>query len=133
MNLISAVSPCGELRFKVTKSRVRATVFIEFLTRLLHDLPGVLVVIVDRHLAHKTKRVTQFVDSVAPWLHTFYFPPYSPELNPDEWVWNDLKNNGIGRKVVSGGPRDLDRKQGSLSDTLPGSRYAASRWGSRAQ
>ena len=26
-----------------------------------------------------------------------------------------------------GGPKDLDRKQGAISDTLPGSRYAASR------
>lgn len=33
----------------------------------------------------------------------------------------------------SGGPRELDRKQGSLSEALPGSHYAASRWGSGAQ
>jgi transposase len=107
--LISAVSPRGELRFMVTKGRVGAKVFIEFLTRLLHDIPGVLFVIVDGHPAHKAKLVQRFVASVAPRLHLVLLPPYSPELNPDEWVWNDLKNNGIGRMVITG-PDDLKRE-----------------------
>jgi 2-polyprenyl-3-methyl-5-hydroxy-6-metoxy-1,4-benzoquinol methylase len=33
----------------------------------------------------------------------------------------------------SGGPRELDRKRGALSEALPGSRYAASSWGSGAK
>jgi len=39
----------------------------------------------------------------------FFLPPYSPELNPDELGWNDLKNNGVGRMTVSG-PDDLKQK-----------------------
>jgi transposase len=35
-------------------------------------------------------------------------PPYSPELNPDELVWNDVKNNGVGRMLVKN-PVDLKR------------------------
>jgi len=27
-------------------------------------------------------------------------PPYSPDLNPDEWVWNNVKNDRIGRGVI---------------------------------
>ena len=109
MNLLSAVSPRGELRFMATKGRVGATVFIEFLQRLLHDIPGVLFVIVDGHPAHKAKLVQRFVAAVAPRLHLCLLPPYSPELNPDEWVWNDLKNNGIGRMVITG-PDHLQRE-----------------------
>ena len=30
-----------------------------------------------------------------------FLPPYSPELNPDELVWNDLKNNSLGRKSIT--------------------------------
>ena len=37
------------------------------------------------------------------------------------------------REVVSGGPKELDRKRGVLSEALPGSRYAASSWGSAAK
>lgn len=108
-NLLSAVSPRGQLRFLVTKGRVGATVFIEFLRRLLHDVPGVLFIIVDGHPAHKAKLVKKFVASVAPRLQLFLLPPYSPELNPDEWVWNDLKNNGLGRKGITG-PAQMQRE-----------------------
>jgi len=38
-------------------------------------------------------------------LRLFLLPPYSPELNPDEWVWNHLKNNGIGRQVIHTKPQ----------------------------
>ena len=34
-------------------------------------------------------------------LALFFLPPYSPELNPDEFVWNDLKNHGTGRKLIT--------------------------------
>jgi len=34
-------------------------------------------------------------------LELFFLPPYSPELNPDELVWNDLKNNSLGRKSIT--------------------------------
>ncbi len=105
---LSAVSPRGELRFMATKGRVGAKVFIAFLKRLLHDVPGVLFVIVDGHPAHRAKRVEKFVASVAPRIQLFRLPPYAPELNPDEWVWNDLKNNGIGRMALTG-PADLQR------------------------
>jgi transposase len=35
-------------------------------------------------------------------MQFFYLPPYSPELNPDEQVWNHLKNKGIGQQPVTG-------------------------------
>ena len=67
----------------------------------------------------------------------FFLPPYSPELNPDEQVWRDLKGNGIGRseiidrddleqKVVShlDGLRGLPKKIRSFFQ-LPMTRYAA--------
>lgn len=34
---------------------------------------------------------------------TFYFlPPYSPELNPIERLWNYLKSNYLARKIFEG-------------------------------
>jgi hypothetical protein len=34
-------------------------------------------------------------------LAPFFLPPYSPALNPDESVRNDLKANGTGRKLIT--------------------------------
>jgi len=57
--------------------------------------------IVDGHPVHKAKRITRFVKSIKKRFRLFFLPPYSPELNPDEGVWNDLKNNAIGRQCIT--------------------------------
>ena len=42
-------------------------------------------------------------------LCLFFLPSYSPELHPDEMVWNHLKRHGVGKTAVTG-PDDLKRK-----------------------
>lgn len=101
LNLISAVSAQGEFRFMTIKGRVGATQFIEFIKRLLHNAPRMVFLIVDCHPAHKARSVKRFAESVKDRFRLFFLPPYSPELNPDERVWNDLKNNVIGRQSIT--------------------------------
>jgi transposase len=100
LNLISAVSAQGEFRFMVLRGRVGAGSFIEFIRRLLHGIPYRVFLIVDGHPAHKAKAVTHFIETVKNRFRLFFLPPYSPELNPDEGVWSDLKNNAIGRQPL---------------------------------
>jgi transposase len=101
VNLISAVSAQGQLRFMLTKGRVTAAVFMDFLKRLLVNAPAPIFVVVDGHPTHRAKSVARFVAAQAGKLALFFLPPYSPELNPDEFVWNDLKNHGTGRKLIT--------------------------------
>jgi len=101
INLISAVSAQGQMRFMITKGRVTAAVFIDFLKRLLLNASSPIFVIADGHSTHRAKMVERFVAAQQGRLALFILPPYSPELNPDEYVWNDLKNHGIGRKVIT--------------------------------
>jgi transposase len=108
LNMISAISPKGSLRFMVVKGGVGAKVFITFLKRLLHGRRRPVFLIVDGHPAHRAKIVKSYVESTDGKLRLFSLPPYSPELNPDELVWNDVKNNGVARSIVTG-PRDLHR------------------------
>lgn len=108
LNMISAISAKGELRFMVVKGGVGAKVFLTFLKRLLQGRNRPIYLIVDGHPAHRAKIVKNFVASTEGKLKLFFLPPYSPELNPDELVWNDVKNNGVARSVISQ-PRDLHR------------------------
>jgi len=101
LNLISAVSAQGEFRFMTVKGRVGATQFIDFIKRLLHNTTRMVFLIVDGHPAHKAKMVQRFAESVKDRFRLFFLPPYSPELNPDERVWNDLKNNTVGRQSIT--------------------------------
>jgi transposase len=100
LNLVSAISPRGELRFMTVDGKMDADKFIEFLRRLLHNMRGRVFLIVDRHPAHRAKKVRDFVDATEGKLRLFFLPSYSPELNPDELVWNHLKNHGIGKRIV---------------------------------
>jgi len=109
LNIISAVSRRGDFRFMGVDGRVNAGVFIAFLKRLLHGANRPIFLIVDGHPSHKAKKVREFVRSTNGKLQLFFLPPYSPELNPAELVWNDLKNNGIGRLAIMG-PDQLRRE-----------------------
>jgi len=100
-DLIPTVSAQGEFRYIAAKGWVRATQFIEFIKRLLHNMTRMVFLIVDGHPAHKAKMVKRFVESVKDRFQLFFLPPYSPELNPDERVWNDLKNNAVGRQAIT--------------------------------
>jgi transposase len=103
LNIVSAVSAQGEFRFMTVKGRVGAPVFIDFIKRLLHGSERIVFLIVDGHPAHKAKSVMKFIETepVKKRFRLFFLPPYSPELNPDERVWNDLKNNAIGKQAIN--------------------------------
>lgn len=101
LNIISAVSSRGEMRFMIVDGTIKTQEFIAFLSRLLVGAKRKIFLIVDGHPAHRSKRVKEYVVSTNGKLGLFYLPGYSPELNPDEFVWNDLKNQVIGRKFVS--------------------------------
>lgn len=109
LNMISAISPRGEMRFMVVEGGVNNEVFIKFLKRLVSDVKEKIFLIVDGHPTHRSKQVKACVESLKGKLRLIFLPPYSPELNPDELVWNDLKNNVIGRSIIQD-KKDLKRK-----------------------
>jgi transposase len=108
-NMISAVSPRGILRFMVVEGKVGGRQFCEFLRRLVYKVPKPIFLILDGHPVHRSAKVKNLVTSLKGKLQLFFLPPYSPELNPDESVWNELKNNGIGRMSITG-PDDMKQK-----------------------
>ena len=108
VNMISAISPRGKLRFMIVQGKMTAAKFIVFLKRLTHGATNPIFLIVDGHSIHRSAQVRRFVELLAGRLRLFYLPPYSPELNPDELVWNDVKNNGVGRRSLRR-PGDLKR------------------------
>jgi transposase len=101
INMLSAVSAQGALRFMLHDGTVNATVFIEFCKRLLEDAGGQVFLIVDGHPSHRARAVATFVAATQGALRLFFLPGYSPELNPDEWVWKNVKADRIGKIGVT--------------------------------
>ena len=84
VNMISAVSAKGQLRFMTFNGKMNADKFIEFLERLIYKAPRPVFLILDGHPVHKSKVVKEFVATTKGKLRLFILPPYSPHLNPDE-------------------------------------------------
>lgn len=99
VNMISAVTAQGHLHFDVFTGNMNATAFIEFCTKLVDDHDGPVFLIVDGSPVHTAKAVKDHVTSTNGALSLFFLPPYSPQLNPDEWVWNNVKTSQIYRTV----------------------------------
>ena len=104
-NMLSAVSPAGTLRFMVTERRLDSALFCEFLDRLMTGERGHVLLITDGHPAHKSKATAEYIKRFGGRLHLYILPGYSPELNPDEHVWNWIKNHEIGRKLRAYAPK----------------------------
>ena len=102
MSLISAITSRGHMRFMIKeKGGVNASVFIEFLKRLIAGAKRAIFLIVDRGPAHRAKKTKAFVETLGGKLRLFFLPPYSPDRNPDELVWKHLKADTVGRMAVT--------------------------------
>ncbi len=97
LNMISAVTAQGLLRFSTYTGSFTAATFIEFAKKLLADTDQGVYLIVDGHPTHKAKKVKAYVESTGGRLKLFVLPAYSPQLNPDEWVWKNVKHDRVGR------------------------------------
>jgi transposase len=100
IGMVSAVSTQGEIHFDLFEGTMNSERFIEFLTKLLHDIAGPIFLVLDGVGYHRSAAVQNFVESTNGRLRLFQLPGYSPQLNPDEWVWNNVKSTQIGRKTV---------------------------------
>jgi len=99
-NVISTVTNRGTLRFMVFKRRFTAKVFIGFLERLVRSAQGKVCLIVDGHPVHKSKAVGRWLEEPKhrAKIRMFILPAYSPDLNPDEFLNHDVKQNAVGRR-----------------------------------
>jgi transposase len=101
INLISAVTAKGALRFAAYEGSLNGPVFIDFCRRLLHGAPGPVFLVLDGHPVHRSKAVKAFAASTNGRLRLCFLPGYAPELNPDEWMWKHVKHDRIGRAGVT--------------------------------
>ena len=98
LNMISAISNKGHLQFMLLDGRFNGDVFISFLKRMIKYSKEKIYFITDGHPAHKTKKLDERLGENKNRIEIFFLPPYSPELNPQEYVNQDVKTNIIGKR-----------------------------------
>ena len=95
------------LYFRLHSTNITGVEVIGFLGHLLQHLRGPGVLLWDGGTIHKRAIVRKFVRRHKR-LHVHRFPPYTPELNPDEYVWTKAKynlSNGAPKNIVELGRR----------------------------
>jgi transposase len=101
INMISAVTAKGAMHFTTFTGKMNSDVFIAYCRDLLHDDGGIVFLVIDGHPVHRSRAVKEFAASTEGKLRLFFLPPYSPELNPDEWVWKNVKHDRVGKTAIT--------------------------------
>lgn len=62
----------------------------------------------DRHRAHRSKLVCQWLTENEKAIRVFYLPSYYPELNPDEFLNQDVKSH-LGKQRLQSKPEMMKK------------------------
>jgi transposase len=106
INMLSAISKRGKLRFILYKDSMNSDKLIDFMRRLVKDTSKKVFLILDNLRVHHSKKVRAWLEKHKDKIEVFYLPPYAPEYNPDELLNADLKRE-IGNRAMPRTEKDL--------------------------
>ena len=116
-NMISSIMGRGRLSFMVFKKRFTAKVFIDFMRRLVRTAGRKAYLIVDGHPVHKSAETARWLERHVEQIRMILLPAYSPDLNPDEFLNHDLKQNALGRRRAASREDMMEDVRGYLRST----------------
>lgn len=91
LNMISAITNQGHVRFMVYDDTMTQQKLIDFMSRLIKDAPRKVFLILDNLRVHHGKIVAAWLEENKDKIEVFFLPPYAPESNPDEYLNHALK------------------------------------------
>ena len=100
LNVLSVVTAAGTLDYEITEENITGQHYLEFLKHLTEGREWPFIFIADRASFHHSKSVVEFVRQNRKKIRIYFLPAYSPDLNPDEHVWEEIKDKRLGRETV---------------------------------
>lgn len=91
VNMISAISAQGRVRFMLYQDSMNQQRLIEFMRRLVRMSRQKVFLILDNLKVHHGKLVKAWLERNRQKIEVFFLPPYAPEYNPDEYLNHALK------------------------------------------
>ena len=114
ISISSAVTPDGDLYLMIREERMKGKDTISFLDQLLSEIPGFLHIFWDGITIHRSRDVREYLGAHNDRLITGRIPSYSPELNPDEYVWDALKYQELPNYC----PASMEELKNKVTSTL---------------
>ena len=107
VGLCRAGFPLGGQRcrlwFQLRPGSYNASSLIDFLRDLKKHLRGQPVILIwDGLPAHKSREMRAYLESQKSWLSVEMLPGYSPDLNPVEDLWGNVKGQELANRCVEG-------------------------------
>lgn len=99
LSMIATVTSQGKTRWMIIDDAFDAEKLIEFLASLIKDAGKKVFLILDNLRVHHSKVVKAWVAERNEQIELFYLLSYSPQLNPEERLNADLKQE-MGNKVL---------------------------------
>ncbi len=100
-NMIATITNFGLMKWMVFEGNFTVKIFINFLRRLVYKAQKKIFLIVDNHSVHHAKKVQEWLKRNHSKIELFYLPPYSPELNPQELVNQEIKGRANDFKIIT--------------------------------
>lgn len=91
INMISAITNQGKVRFMFCKENMNSKRLITFMSRLVMDAGRKVYLILDNLKVHCSELVKNWLEKHKEKIEVFYLPTHSPGLNPDAYLNNSLK------------------------------------------
>ncbi len=91
VNVVSAITADGDVQFQTYRGTMTAAVFLAFLVALVAAAPRKVVLVVDRLRAQLTPEVMDWLADHRGQIVLVALPRYTPELNAEEYLNNNLK------------------------------------------
>lgn len=99
--LASSISASGKMFYQIRNNSFKGAGIIEYLKSLLATTERKILLIWDNATWHKAQEVKDFLKTeLGKRLWVVNTPPYSPEFNPDELVWANLKRVQIPNRTA---------------------------------
>jgi transposase len=117
VNMVSAINNSGNSRFMLFKGKMNGKRFIEFLSRLIKNQKHKIILIIDNAPYHKSALVKAWAAKHADKIELFFLPTYAPDINPDEYMNNALKQklNHVQKATTQ---KQLTRSVSSIMKTM---------------
>ena len=98
-SLISAINNQGKMQWMALDEALNADLFLKFLRQLIKYRKRKIILIVDNLRVHHAYKVKEWLVKKKQRIELVYLPAYSPDLNPDEYLNNDLKQSVTSEEV----------------------------------
>jgi transposase len=117
VNMISAITNKGKLRYHFYRGKFNQNIYMSFLTRVIKGTDKKVFAIVDNCSTHRGLLVTDWKEEKSEAITIFNLPSYAPELNPTEYLNNNLKRVLL-KKGYSVSEYEVERKAMSIMRSI---------------